>query len=157
MSMNTERVYIALGSNLGDRAAILARAIVLLSEHVGVVTAKSEVMETEPVGFVSEHPFLNQVVALDTELSPREVLEATQRIERELGRFRKSTKGVYHDRTCDLDIILFGDRIVEEEPLTIPHKHFRERRFVVEPLAEIAADVIDPVTGKRIEELLWDV
>ncbi|MBR8703355.1 Bifunctional folate synthesis protein [Porphyromonas levii] len=152
-----ERVYIALGSNIGNRASILAQAVGLLSERVGVVTVESKVVETEPVGFVSEHPFLNQVVAVDTELSPLEVLETTQNIERELGRWRKSVDGVYLDRTCDLDIILYGDRIMEEAFLTIPHKLFRERKFVLEPLAEIAPEVIDPVTGKRINELLWDV
>lgn len=152
-----ERVYIALGSNIGDRSSILAKAVGLLSERVGVVTVESKVVETEPVGFVSEHPFLNQVVAVDTELSPLEVLETTQNIERELGRWRKSVDGVYLDRTCDLDIILYGDRIMEEAFLTIPHKLFRERKFVLEPLAEIAPEVIDPVTGKRINELLWDV
>ncbi|WP_211830497.1 2-amino-4-hydroxy-6-hydroxymethyldihydropteridine diphosphokinase [Porphyromonas levii] len=150
-------MYIALGSNIGDRASILAQAVGLLSERVGVVTVESKVVETEPVGFVSEHPFLNQVVAVDTELSPLEVLETTQNIERELGRWRKSVDGVYLDRTCDLDIILYGDRIMEEAFLTIPHKLFRERKFVLEPLAEIAPEVIDPVTGKRINELLWDV
>lgn len=150
-------MYIGLGSNIGDRAAILERAIVLLGEQVGEVVAESIVIETEPVGFDSEHPFLNQVVAVESALSPWEVLEATQRIERELGRSVKSENGVYHDRTCDLDIILFGDRIVEEERLTIPHKHFRERKFVLVPLAEIAPQMTDPVTGKRMEELLWDV
>lgn len=150
-------MYIALGSNIGDRASILAQAVGLLSERVGVVTVESKVVETEPVGFVSEHPFLNQLVAVDTELSPLEVLETTQNIERELGRWRKSVDGVYLDRTCDLDIILYGDRIIEEAFLTIPHKLFRERKFVLEPLAEIAPEVIDPVTGKRINELLWDV
>ncbi|WP_018358567.1 2-amino-4-hydroxy-6-hydroxymethyldihydropteridine diphosphokinase [Porphyromonas levii] len=150
-------MYIALGSNIGNRASILAQAVGLLSERVGVVTVESKVVETEPVGFVSEHPFLNQVVAVDTELSPLEVLETTQNIERELGRWRKSVDGVYLDRTCDLDIILYGDRIMEEAFLTIPHKLFRERKFVLEPLAEIAPEVIDPVTGKRINELLWDV
>lgn len=152
-----ERVYIALGSNIGDRSSILAKAVGLLAERVGMVTAESKVVETEPVGFISEYPFLNQLVAVDTELSPLEVLETTQNIERELGRWRKSVDGVYHDRTCDLDIILYGDRIVEEAFLTIPHKLFRERKFVLEPLAEIAPEVIDPVTGKRINELLWDV
>ncbi|MDD7438669.1 MAG: 2-amino-4-hydroxy-6-hydroxymethyldihydropteridine diphosphokinase [Bacteroidales bacterium] len=155
--MNIERVYIALGSNIGDRASTLAQAIVLLSRRIGRPVAQSMVIETEPVGFASEYSFLNQVVAIDTELSPWEVLEATQEIECELGRRQKSVGEVYHDRTCDIDIILFGDRIVEEEQLTIPHKRFRERRFVLEPLAEIAPNVTDPVTGKKIEELLWDV
>ncbi len=155
--MNIERVYIALGSNIGDRASTLAQAIVLLSRRIGRPVAQSMVIETEPVGFASEYSFLNQVVAIDTELSPWEVLEATKEIECELGRRQKSVDGVYHDRTCDIDIILFGDRIVEEEQLTIPHKRFRERRFVLEPLAEIAPNVTDPVTGKKIEQLLWDV
>lgn len=152
-----ERVYIALGSNIGDRANILDRAIGLLSEQVGTVVAQSKVIETAPVGFESEHSFLNQVVAIDTECSPWELLEATQSIERQLGRLHKSVDGVYHDRTCDIDIILFGDRIVEDKLLTIPHQHFRERRFVLEPLVEIAPNIIDPVTGKTLEELLWDV
>lgn len=150
-----ERVYIALGSNIGDRASILTQAIALLSERVGEVVAESAVMETEPIGFVSDHPFLNQVIGLYTELSPRQLLLETQAIERELGRTHKSVNGDYHDRTCDIDIILYGDKIVEEADLSIPHKLFRERDFVLKPLAEIAPSVTDPVTGKRIEEILW--
>lgn len=150
-------VYIALGSNLGDRGAILDQAIRLLSVRVGRVTSVSSVIETEPVGFESEHSFLNQVVAVESELAPLDLLNVTQDIEQQLGRTHKSKDGVYQDRSCDIDIILYGDRIINDDSLSIPHPRFRERYFVLKPLSEIAPDVVDPVTGKTIETLLWDV
>lgn len=128
----------------------------MLEERGVEVVAQSQVMETEPVGFSSEHPFLNQVIEVSDTLSPQELLGVTQEIERELGRTRKSHNGVYSDRTCDLDLILYGDLILEEDHLEIPHPRFRDRLFVLKPLAEIAPDVVDPVTGRAIKELLWD-
>lgn len=152
-----QRVFIGLGSNLGDRATILQQAIQKLEERGVVVVAMSQVMETEPVGFRSDHPFLNQVIEVSDALGPQELLQLTQEIERELGRSRKSHQGLYSDRTCDLDLILYGDLVLKEAELEIPHPRFRERRFVLQPLAEIAPEVVDPVTGRQIKELLWDV
>ena len=149
--------YIALGSNLGDRTHYLSEAARLIGERVGDVLAVSSPMETEPVGFESEHKFLNQVLAVRTSLAPRALLTVTREIERELGRERKSVGGIHFDRTCDVDILMIDDLVYHDEWLEIPHPRMRERLFVLRPLAEIAPDVIDPVTGKTIRELLWDV
>lgn len=147
-------VYLALGSNLGDRKKILSNARDLIREQVGVVENCSSEYETEPIGFVSDHPFINQVIKVMTELSPEELLRVTQEIERKLGRLRKSENLQYSDRTCDIDIIFYGDQIVNHDNLQIPHPRFRERAFVLRPLLEIAANVIDPVTRKSVMELV---
>ena len=149
--------YIALGSNLGDRAHYLSEAARLIGERVGEILAVSSPMETEPVGFESAHKFLNQVLAVRTSLAPRALLTVTREIERELGRERKSVGGIHFDRTCDVDILMIDDLVYHDEWLEIPHPRMRERLFVLKPLAEIAPDVIDPVSGKTIRELLWDV
>lgn len=149
--------YLALGSNLGDRALLLAEARRLLTERVGEPIAASSLIETEPVGFDSPHRFLNQVVSVRTTLEPEELLKETAEIERELGRERKSVGGQYADRTCDIDILFLDDLIYRSASLEIPHPKLRERLFVLEPLAEIAPDMVDPVTGRTMKELLWDV
>ncbi|MDO5036285.1 MAG: 2-amino-4-hydroxy-6-hydroxymethyldihydropteridine diphosphokinase [Porphyromonas sp.] len=151
------RLFLALGSNLGDRAAILASARRLISERIGALVQVSLELETEPVGFESEHNFLNQVVEVRTLLSPQGVLDTSQVIERELGRYRKSKGGIYRDRTCDIDIILYDDLILDADGLQIPHPRFRERTFVLSPMVELCPTCVDPVTGKTMEELLWDV
>ena len=150
--------YLALGSNLGDRSALLDAAVNLLGERAGRVTAVSSPIETEPAGFQSPHPFLNQALALETTLAPSALLSVTQEIEKELGRSEKSEGGIYKDRPIDIDLILYGDLALETPGLTLPHPRFRERPFVLRPLSEIAGDdVTDPVTGKTISELLWAV
>ncbi|MDN4752938.1 2-amino-4-hydroxy-6-hydroxymethyldihydropteridine diphosphokinase [Porphyromonadaceae bacterium W3.11] len=146
-------VYLALGANLGDRRQQLEKARQLINERVGQIERCSEEYETEPVGFVSEHPFINQAIKVVTDLEPFELLRVTQEIELDLGRDRKSENGQHFDRTCDIDIILYGDLILDNEKLQIPHPHFRERRFVLRPMLDIAANVIDPVTHKSIMEL----
>ena len=138
--MNYE-LYIALGSNMGDRRSLLNRAITLIEERVGAVQRVSSFIETEPWGFESEHPFLNAAVMVRTTLSPIECLDATQQIERELGRKKKSKNGIYHDRPIDIDLLLYGDLKLSTPRLTIPHPHMYERDFVMIPLREILPSI----------------
>ena len=142
-------VYLSLGSNLGDRAANLTAAIDRL-RHFGEVVAISSFYETEPVEFTAQPWFLNCAVALDTEKTPRQLLSGILDIEQQLGRRRGQQKG---PRIIDIDILLFGDSIVEDPGLTIPHPAMYERRFVLEPLSEIAPDVVHPILKRSIQEL----
>ena len=134
-------LYLSLGSNLGDREDMLRRAIALIEERVGAVQRVSSFIETEPWGFESEHPFLNAAVMVKTTLSPIECLDATQQIERELGRKKKSKGGIYHDRPIDIDLLLYGDLKLSTPRLTIPHPHMYERDFVMIPLREILPSI----------------
>jgi 2-amino-4-hydroxy-6-hydroxymethyldihydropteridine diphosphokinase len=144
-------VAIALGSNLGDRKAHLDFAVGRLRNLLGSFTLSS-IRETDPVGVPGEQPrFLNAVVVGETTLGARELFEELRAIEREAGRERPYAGAA---RTLDLDLILFGDCIIDEPQLTVPHPRFRQRRFVLEPLAEIAPDLGDPVTGRTVGELL---
>ena len=146
-------VYLGLGTNIGNRTENLTRAIEALSLALGHYTAVSSFMETAPWGFDSDNAFLNCAVAFETELLPEELLDTTERIERELGRTIKSNGGIYHDRIIDIDILLYDSIIVETPRLTIPHPLMHKRDFVLEPLAQIAADTVHPTTGKSIELL----
>lgn len=130
-------VYFSLGSNLGDRRAAICKAIDMLGEQVGAVVRRSALYETEPWGFRSDNRFANAAVCCVTRLRPREVLERTQLIERSLGRTAKSSGGEYHDRTIDIDILLYDDITIDEPDLKIPHPLMRERDFVMRPLGEI--------------------
>ena len=138
--MNYE-LYIALGSNMGDRRSLLNRAITLIEERVGAVQRVSSFIETEPWGFESANPFLNAAVMVRTTLSPIECLDRTQQIERELGRKTKSKGGKYHDRPIDIDLLLYGDLKLSTPRLTIPHPHMYERDFVMIPLREIMPSI----------------
>ena len=138
--MNYE-LYIALGSNMGDRRSLLNRAIALIEERVGAVQRVSSFIETEPWGFESANPFLNAAVMVKTTLSPIECLDATQQIERELGRKKKSKGGKYHDRPIDIDLLLYGDLKLSTPRLTIPQPHMYERDFVMIPLREIMPSI----------------
>ncbi len=129
--------FLSLGSNLGDREKNLRTAIDMLGERVGEVLRVSLFMETKPWGFVSDNIFYNACVKVDTDLTPQELLAATQEIEKALGRTRKSEGGKYCDRTIDIDILLYGDITVDDENLKIPHPHMYERDFVMIPLKEI--------------------
>ena len=146
-------VYLGLGTNIGNRKENLTRAIEALSLALGHYTALSSFIETAPWGFDSDNAFLNCAVAFETELLPEELLNTTERIERELGRTIKSNGGIYHDRIIDIDILLYDSIIVETPRLTIPHPLMHMRDFVLEPLAQIAPHTVHPTTGKSIEQL----
>ncbi|MGZ8783463.1 MAG: 2-amino-4-hydroxy-6-hydroxymethyldihydropteridine diphosphokinase [Gaiellaceae bacterium] len=133
--------YIGLGSNLGDREATIRAALAALP---GVV-AVSELRETEPVGVVDQPPFLNGAAALDTELSPRALLDALLAVERELGRVRDERWG---PRTLDLDLLLYGTETIEEPGLTVPHPRLHERRFALEPLLDLDPELVVPGRGR---------
>ena len=138
--MNSEklhRVFLGLGSNLGDKEANIRNAISLIGERVGLVVRQSSLISTEPWGFESDNQFVNACVLCETTLTPRQVLLATQKIERELGRTHKSVGSHYADRLMDIDILLYDDLRVDEPDLQIPHPLMLERDFVMIPLGEI--------------------
>ncbi len=142
--------YLSLGSNLGDRAVHLREAIGLLQE-AGTVREVSALYETQPVDVPDQPWFLNCVLALETSKTPRELLHFVLEAEHKMGRLRMRDKG---PRTIDIDILLFDDRIIDEPGLKVPHPAMCRRRFVLEPLAEIAPHVLDPTTRKTASELL---
>jgi 2-amino-4-hydroxy-6-hydroxymethyldihydropteridine diphosphokinase len=144
-------VYLSLGSNLGNREQNLRLAIDRLAP-LGKVGAISSLYETEPMELTAQPWFLNCAVELETEMKPQELLEAVLNIEQELGRIRSAAmpKG---PRIVDIDILLFSDRIVRRPDLTIPHPAMQERRFVLEPLSEIAPQALHPVLRKPVREL----
>ena len=130
-------VYLSLGSNLGNRRRIVKDAIQMIGQKVGPVLRQSSLIETDPWGFESPNKFINACVCCHTVLSPRELLEATQQIEKVMGRTGKSTNGEYHDRIIDIDILLYNDVHIDEPDLKIPHPLMKERDFVMKPLSEI--------------------
>jgi 2-amino-4-hydroxy-6-hydroxymethyldihydropteridine diphosphokinase len=145
------RAYVGLGANLGEREATMRRALELLDAGPSVaVVAVSAFRETTPVGPREQPRFLNGAAALETTLGPGELLERLLAVERALGRTRGERWG---PRTIDLDLLLHGDSVVDEPGLTVPHPRLRERRFALEPLAELAPDLVVPGQG-RVAELL---
>jgi 2-amino-4-hydroxy-6-hydroxymethyldihydropteridine diphosphokinase len=147
-----DSALVAVGSNLGDREAHIAYAIAELRAIEGVtVVDVSTPVETEPVGGPPQRRFLNAVVLLKTALAPDELLRHLKEIEVRRGRVRTVANG---PRVLDLDLVLCGGRICETKDLTLPHPRFRERRFVLEPAAEVAPELVDPVTGRTVKELL---
>ncbi len=143
-------VAIALGSNLGDRRAHLEYAVEALKIDLDDMKV-STFVETDPSGVGPEHgPYLNAAVSGFTRLPPRDLMDRLLEIEEERGRMRPYPMA---PRTLDLDLVLYGNEIINEDGLRVPHPHFREREFVLGPLAEIAPEMVDPVTGKSVAEL----
>ena len=149
------RAYVGLGANLGPREATVLRAVDLLAAEPGIEMLElSSLSETEPVGVTDQPAFVNGALALETELPPRELLDALLRVERELGRVRSGER--WGPRTIDLDLLLYADEFVDEPGLTVPHPRLHERRFALEPLAELEPELEIPGRGK-VSDLLAEV
>ena len=152
--MIMKKVFLGLGTNMGDRAENLSKAVKCIEIDIGSVLKTSSIFETEPWGFHSEEQFLNMVVKVETELTPPGLMEKILSIETLLGRKREEKQ--YVSRIIDIDILLYEDQIIDAENLKIPHPLLHERKFVLEPLCEIEADMVHPVLGKNIRDLLTD-
>lgn len=151
MARVATRVAVALGSNLGDRRGHLAWAVEQLAGLLDDI-ASASIIETEPFDVPDDQPpYLNTVVVGVTDRSPRDLLDRLLALERARGRHRRGAKAA---RTLDLDLILFGDQVIDAPGLVVPHPRFRERRFVLEPLAGVAGEWVDPVTGTSVAGLL---
>ena len=156
-------VYLSLGTNIGDKTQNLHIAINEISRQIGTIVSQSACFVTAPWGFKSDNSFLNACVGVETSLSPIDVLDICQAIEKQMGRTKKSehkanvdgTESViYHDRIIDIDILLYDDKIIRSDRLVIPHPLMHKRRFVLQPLAEIAYDVKIPGTSMSVGEML---
>ncbi len=150
--------YIALGSNLGDRGEMLLATVKKLAAAAGIEVRRiSQFISTEPVGGPPDQPkYLNAAAEIQTTLSPQELLAALHEIEQSLGRDRTAEQR-WGPRTCDLDILLIGELVMDTAELTIPHPRMHERRFVLEPLAQIAPKVVHPVLKKTVSQLLCEL
>lgn len=154
------RVVLLTGTNLGDKALHIRRAADRIGDEVGHVVLSSRVYESEPWGFDSTDAFLNQVLVVETELSPLAVLDCIQQIETSMGRIRTESRSSvggetknYESRTMDIDILFYDDSVIGSDRLTVPHPLICEREFVLTPLREILGDFIHPVIQKKISEL----
>jgi len=149
--MNQYPVFLLLGANLGERESTLKQAVQLISERIAPIAAQSQLYETAPWGVIDQPAFLNQVIQIETELSPKKVLDQTLNIEKQLGRERRLRWGA---RVIDIDILYYADLILADSDLHLPHPRLHERRFTLVPLAEIAPDFIHPGLKKTNRELL---
>lgn len=147
------KVIAGLGSNMGDRLDALARAMEYIRSEAGEVTAASSVWETEPWGFEADEQFLNMVIIIETVLEPWQLMQLFRSIEGRMGR-RRSGRGSYESRIVDLDILLWEGRIISMPVLEVPHPRLADRRFVLEPLYEVAPAAVHPVTGLSVAEML---
>ena len=155
--MKKAKIYLSLGTNLGNKQQNIICAIESLSRILGNPLAVAPTIETEPWGFQSTNTFLNTAVAYGTSLTPTELLAATQEVERTLGRTTKSINGAYSDRPIDIDILLYGDETITTGELTVPHPLMHKRQFVLQPLAAIAPQVVHPIFKKSISQLLEEL
>ena len=146
-----EKVYLCLGGNIGDTRNYLQNAVAMIGRRIGRVVSQSAVYQSEPWGFNAEQMFLNQVVVAETELEPHAVLELCLQIEAELGRTRSGNG--YEPRTIDIDIVFFGQQIVSQPDLQVPHPLMHRRNFVLRPLCDVAADFVHPVFGLTVKQL----
>ncbi|RNC64512.1 2-amino-4-hydroxy-6-hydroxymethyldihydropteridine diphosphokinase [Proteiniphilum sp. X52] len=153
--MNEYTVYLALGSNLGDKQKNIDEALDKIEERIGKITSLSAFYLTSPVGFQSESIFVNGVCEVSTHINIYELFAITRDIEKEIGRCHKSKNGRYADRIIDIDLILAGNLVIDTPELTVPHPRFHTRSFVLDPLREIAPDLIHPLLGKPIRQL-WE-
>jgi len=149
-------VYLSLGSNLGNRKQYIQKAIKALGKTIGELTKCSSFYETVPDGFPSENNFLNVAAVFETSLQPAEILQHTEQIEKQLGRTEKSHDRQYADRCIDIDILMYDDQVINTPRLTIPHPMMHKRTFVLEPLNEIAPDILHPILKENIETLLQE-
>lgn len=149
-------IYLGLGSNLGDKEANLLQAIEQIKKQIGPIVARSVFFVSEPWGFDSGNSFLNACVAAETTKSPSGCLSLLKGIEKALGRPEK-VSGVYKDRVIDLDILFYDNLVMDDATLIIPHPLLHKRNFVLEPLVEIAPDLVHPVYGKTIKKLISEL
>ena len=154
LSRNMEKCYVLFGSNMGDKEAIFAQACLYINNRCGRVVKVSAAYESEPWGFEAEEWFLNRVIVVETELSPMDLLQQLLDIEKELGRVRHPEIQGYTSRTADLDLLYYGNRIIQTETLTVPHPRLHLRRFALVPLCEVAPDLKHPVLKLTQKELL---
>ena len=155
MALEHTIAYLLLGGNLGDRKRNLELAIQLLNKEAGKVSAVSSIYETAAWGVTEQPDFLNQAVKLETNLAPLQLLDKMLEIEQQLGRIRKDKWG---ERLIDIDLILFGEEIIDvENKLQVPHPHMQSRNFVMKPLAEIAPNAYHPVLEKTILEIFENI
>lgn len=147
-------VYLSVGSNLGDRFSNIESAISLIRSRIGEISKIAPIYENPPLGFEADTLFYNSCLLVKTKLLPFEVLEQIQNIEKELGRTHKTDNKSYSSRIIDIDIIFYESEIVNEDKLIIPHPLFKYRRFVLLPLNDVGSDLIDPLTGLTVSQLL---
>jgi len=153
--INRADLVLLLGSNAGDRNAILIQAISEIEADLGSIISRSSLYETKAWGFDGDD-FLNQVVIVSSSFNDLNCLEKIQSIEKRLGRHKKSQNGIYENRLIDIDILFLGEQILESEHLIIPHPRIAERRFTLAPLEELIPDFVHPKLNKKVRELLID-